>query len=515
MKFLKSLTNSSSKDKNTTRNFFIGTPEAEGESTFNSKMKLAEIFGDFLEVFPELETEKFIITGRKGSGKSAIAEFLLFSANNNPNVFCDFVKTRDLELNKIVQIGKEEGLPIEDQLLYEWIILTKLIKQLTEDQSVQEIKEYKDLSNFLKRNSGLVDINSFEIKEIVETKSMSVNIEYFKRAFKSMFKRDLGIKSHQAPFYKILPNLRETVLRLLSDTISSDNDYVLIFDDLDIGFKESNESSIENLTNLLRVSKDYNIDYFGKSGLNAKIIILLRDDIKRIIVTRNADTAKIFSSYEIPLIWYEHEKFKDSHDEVALKKMIDKRIKANFDILEIDYQEFDPWNSFIKPDFDYKGSSFKYLLDFTFYRPRDLILLFKPLPNNAYKIPLEFENCRQLIESYVEELVLEIKNELSTIFSSADIDTIFTTLKNLKRKQPLTKDQIDKDLTNNGLKYNVDQTLIHLFDYSIFGNLEQNGNGNSKVFFKYRESKDEPTVINFQHKFIYHNAIDCYLDKRV
>ncbi|MGL1889327.1 MAG: hypothetical protein OCD76_22625 [Reichenbachiella sp.] len=514
MRFLKSLTGSQSNDKKTTRNFFIGTPEAEGESTFNSRMKLAEIFGDFLKVFPELETEKFIISGRKGSGKSAIAEFLLFSANNDPNVFCDFVKTRDLQLNKIVQVGKEEGLPIEDQLLYEWIILTKLIKQLTEDQSVQDIKEYKDLNKFLHKNSGLVDINSYEIKEIVENKSMSVNIEYFKRAFKSMFKKELGIKSHKAPFYKILPNLRETVLKLLTDTSSSENEYYLIFDDLDIGFKESDESSIENLTNLLRVSKDYNIDHFGKQGLKAKIIILLRDDIKRIIVKKNADTAKIFSSYEIPLIWYEHEKFKDSNDEVGLKKMINKRIKANFDQLEIDYNEHDPWNSFIKPDFEFKGSSFKYLLDFTLFRPRDLILLFKPLPKNSYTLPLKFEDCRQLIESYVEELVLEIKNELSTIFSSEDIDRIFSTLKNLKRKQPLTKAQIVNNLTENGLDYNIENTLIHLFDYSILGNLEHRGNGIRKVFFKYRESKDEAAVVNFKHHFIYHNAIDCYLDKR-
>jgi hypothetical protein len=77
MSFFKRLTpeNNSGQD-NTTSDFFIGTPEAEGETTSNSKMKLAEIFGDYLNVFPELDSEKFIITGRKGSGKSAIAEYI-------------------------------------------------------------------------------------------------------------------------------------------------------------------------------------------------------------------------------------------------------------------------------------------------------------------------------------------------------------------------------------------------------------------------------------------------------
>ena len=87
MSFFKRLTNDETYEKGTTRNFFIGTPEAEGETTYNSKIKLGEIFGDYLNVFPELDSEKFIITGRKGAGKSAIAEFIFYSASNDPNAF--------------------------------------------------------------------------------------------------------------------------------------------------------------------------------------------------------------------------------------------------------------------------------------------------------------------------------------------------------------------------------------------------------------------------------------------
>jgi len=149
----------------------------------------------YLNVFPELNSEKFIITGRKGAGKSAIAEFIHYSATNDANTFCDFIKTRDLDTNKIVQIGKAEGLPIEEKLLFEWIILTKLIKLLTEDQSVQTIKEFKDLNIFLQRNSGLVDIKNYEITEIVRNKSLEVNIEYFKRVFTSLFKKDEHVQN--------------------------------------------------------------------------------------------------------------------------------------------------------------------------------------------------------------------------------------------------------------------------------------------------------------------------------
>jgi hypothetical protein len=514
MSFFKRLTNDENYEKGTTKNFFIGTPEAEGETTHNSKIKLGEIFGDYLNVFPELDSEKFIITGRKGAGKSAIAEFIYYSASNDPNAFCEFIKTRDLDSSKIVQIGKEQGLPVEEKLLFEWIILTKLIKLFTEDQSVQSIKEFKDLNVFLKRNSGLVDIKSYEIAEIIRTKSLEVNIEYFKRVFTSLFKKDIGIKEHKAPFYKILQPLQEVVIRLLKESVTHENEYHLIFDDLDIGFRESDKQSIESVTNVIRVAKDYNIDFFGKNGLNAKVIILLRDDLKRIIVKHNADTAKLFSSYEIPLIWYDHENYKTNENFVGLKKLINKRIAVNFEKENEEYSQADPWSTLFKEDYQYNGSSFKYLIDFTFFRPRDLILLFKPLPKNAFKIPLIFNNSKSLINAYVEELIFEIKNELTASFSDQDISKIFLSLKNLKTRQPLNKNQIFDEFKRIGLEYDPELALIHLFDYSILGNFDNTEYGLPKIYFKHRERREEPCIINFDLQFIYHKAMEIYLDKR-
>lgn len=514
MGFFKRLSTEIEYQKGTTKNFFIGCPEAEGESTANSKIKLGEMFGDFLNIFPELDTEKFIITGRKGAGKSAVAEYILYSASNDANAFCEFIKTRDFDTQKIVQIGKEVGLPIEEKLLFEWLILTKLIKLFTEDQSLQTIKEFKDLNIFLNRNSGIVDIKEYEISEIVRTKSLEVNIEYFKRVFTSIFKRDIGIREHKAPFYKILPQLQEVVIELLKLSVSSDNEYHLIFDDLDIGFKESDKESIESITNVLRIAKDYNIDFFGKNSLNAKIIILLRDDIKRIIVKNNADTAKIFSSYEIPLVWYEHENFRINENAVGLKKLINKRIATNFEKENLEYNENDPWASLIKDDYQYGGSSFKFLIDHTFFRPRDLILLFKSLPINSFQIPLNFFDTKKLINAYVEELIFEIKNELAAIFDQNDISRIFFALKNLKHSQPLSKNAIITEFERIELSYNPELAMLHLFDYSIIGNLDNNTCTPAKVFFKHREKREETCVINYELKFIFHKAIEIYLDKR-
>lgn len=513
MTFFDKISNKQQTNSNDTSNFFIGTPEAEGESAFNSKIQLGEIFGDYLNIFPELKSEKFIITGRKGAGKSAIAEFINLTAKGEANVFCDFIKTRDLKISKIVQLGKEEGHPVEEYLIFEWLILVKLIELFLKDQSIQSIKEFKDLKVFLQRNSGMVDIKSYEIVEIVKDKSFEINIEYFKRVFNSVFKNGYNSKEHKAPFYKILQPLKEIVLKLLKDRVDSQNEFILIFDDLDIGFKESDMKSIENVTNILRVAKDYNIDFFGKNGLKSKVIILLRDDLKRVIVKHNADTAKVFSSYEIPLVWYEHENFKSNENSVGLKHLINKRFEINFVRENIQFNKKDPWSSFFKND-GFDGSSFKYLIDYTFFRPRDLILLFKPLPNKAFKIPLSFNDSKILVNAYVEELINEIKNELSANFSNNDISIIFNVLRLLKTKQPLQTDDFIYEFEQYNLEYDHEQALIHLFDYSLIGNIDRSDSSFSKIYFKHREQREDPCVINFDMEFIYHKAIEVYLDKR-
>ncbi|MBC5842496.1 hypothetical protein H8R23_13855 [Flavobacterium sp. F-380] len=512
MSFFKKLSSPETPANGTTKNFFIGTPEAEGELTGNSKMKLGEIFGDYLNVFPELETEKFIVTGRKGAGKSAIAEYINFTAGNDANVFCDFIKTRDFDSQKIVQIGKENGLIIEEKLLFEWLILTKLTKLIVSDQSKIKSQESKDLRQFLERNSGLIDIRNYEISEIIKNKELQVNIEYFKRAFTSLFKRSTNIKEHKAPFYKILPHLNEVVIKLLKENVS-ENEYVLIFDDLDIGFKENNEHSIETVTNILRVAKDYNIDFFGKNDLKAKVIILLRDDIKRIIVKYNADTAKLFSSYEIPLTWYEHEKFKTNENAVGLKQLINKRIEINFEKENVEYSKNDPWSTLIKTDYQYNGSSFKYVIEYTFFKPRDLILFFKALPQHAFKIPLSFNDIQKLLYSYIEEQMHEVRNELSSTFTPEDITKIFIALKNLKYRQPLEMNDLLEEFIEIDLEYDPMMTLLHLFNYSLIGNIENIENGQTMIYFKHREKREEPLKINFESNFIYHKILEVYLKK--
>lgn len=492
-----------------TSQFFIGAPEAEAESTFNSKMHLVKAFEDFLEIMPKLNSEKFIITGRKGSGKSAIAEHIYYNASNDATTFCDFIKKSDIDLEKIAQISTKDDLKISQELLIEWIILTKLVKQLISNEALSNQKEIKDLKTFLKKNSGFVEINANQIHEIIQQKGWEINVEYFKRYLSSRFGNRYDIRSGKAPFHLLIPHLKDTVRDLFLNTENRENDYVLIFDDLDIGFNTNNQTSSETLLNILRIVRNYNITFFGKENISAKIIVLLRDDLSRFLLTKDADTSKLFSSYEIPLKWYEHQDIHRDENSLKIKQFINKRIAINFEDNGFEFNKVDPWKSLVQDEQYYSLSSFKYVIDHTLIRPRDLILFFKPLPDLKFRLPLTKNELNILLGKYAIEFVNELKNELAAHYSTEDISAIFNSLKtciynssgsNIKYQD--FKDQLEV----NRFSQNSKELLELLFDQSIVGNQIDS----TKVIFKHWEKDDELYRCDLKRKIVPHFTIRNY-----
>lgn len=498
-----------SKLRQDTSNFFIGAPEAEAESTHSSKIQLNEIFEDFFDVLPKLQTEKFIISGRKGNGKTAIAEHIHYLCNNEHDYFCDFIRKADIDIEKITQLTKESDIGVSQELLIEWIILINIVKQLVKNQGIENQREINDLNVFLRKNSGFVEIKSNQIEEVIQSKGWEINVEYFRRYLTAKFGNKFDIKSGKAPFYKLIPHLKETVRELFKNTINRDNHYILIFDDLDIGFNTTNKNNIKTILNIIRVVKDYNISFFGKEGISAKIILLLREDISRVLLNEDADTAKIFSSYEIPLNWYEHQRIYKQENQLKLKQFINKRIALNFTQNGLAFNEVDPWSSLISDDEGYSKSSFKYVIDHTLLRPRDLILFFKPLPELKFSIPLNKSDINTLLGKYSVEFVKELRNELTAHYSSENINSIFNAFNNCVQEPVSYKYFID-ELNKFGFNENVDSLLNLLFDLSIIGNVTED----NKTYFKHWEQDDEIFHFNHDFKIIPHFTLRNYCQRR-
>ncbi len=499
--------------KNQNRTVFLGSPEAEAEATSNSRMPLTEVYEDFHDLLDGLSGEKFVVIGRKGSGKSAFGEYVYARSLGDPNLQCDFIRKSDSNLERAVQLGQDAGLAVDSESFFRWVIYTSMLRMFVDHPAISESKDYALLRAFLDKNSGYIKVNELEITQLVSKHGFDVAVEQFRRFLSAKYNKQVEIKSERAPYYKLLVHLEDLLIRLLKseENTMNGNSFVLFFDDLDIGFDASNEASIQALVALLRACRHVNNDVFGKNGIQAKAIVLLRDDIESFLAGREADTAKLFASYASRINWYQEEYVGQPmlEDELNLKKFINRRIKYAFQRAGIACGS-DPWQALVAEG-QYDKTSFKHIVNQTLFRPRDLLLFFLPLDRGQFNYPLASADVRTLIDSYSEELAKEIKSELSSFYTATEIETVFHAL------GAMTKGNLSYEQASNAVGESckdVDSTALldYLFDRSLIGTVDDRG----WYTFKCRQSAYSSTQLSIDTRkhIVVQYGIRTYLRSR-
>ena len=409
-------------DNRTTRGMYFGKPEAEGETVPGQSLK--EYYEDFLHISDAFQQGCFIFTGRKGVGKSAFVKHLLDNEGEDNEIYCDVVTNNNVNLEKIIQSIPSEIIN-KDEVIFEWIILTRMIKLLLKNKSGSASKGYDSLRKFESKNSGIANVENWMPIEEESHSGLSVNFSDLWKGFPFAFTKKFQSKHMRAPFYTLIPSLKEIVSSMLNYDTYANINFILMFDDLDVNFKLNDLSHKERLMSLLRVTKQYNTQVFPNP--NSRVLIMLRDDIALQLDGVAPDKNKMFSSYEFNLNWYESDN-RNNEQNITLRQFINKRIVVCFDKLNIPYNEEDPWLSLVDntPCANYNNkTAFKYILDHTFYRPRDLVVLFRDIDKKDYPIPLNSFFVKQLLKNYVDWNANEIKDELSNSYSPEQIGFIF------------------------------------------------------------------------------------------
>jgi hypothetical protein len=493
---------------------FLGSPEAEAEASAQSRISLIDVYEDFHDLFPELTGEKFIIVGRKGSGKSAFAEYVCARSKTEPNLFTQFIRASEFNIEKDIQLGQASDATINSESFFLWLIYTNILRLFSHNSAIEDNKDYGLLRQFLQKNAGYINIKDFEIKALVEKHGFDVSIEQFKRFFRATFNRNIEIKSERAPYYKLLPHLEEVVIKTMCSAIErrNCNSYALFFDDLDVWFNANNQASADSLISLIRICRRVNNEVFGKHSIQAKAIILLRDDIEAYLASRYADSAKIFSSYSSRINWYQEEYASNSdfEDKLNLKKFINRRIIYAFDKARLACNSRDPWSELVGSSISDR-SSFKHIVNQTFFRPRDLLLFFKPLENGKFKFPLSRHEINTLIGSYAEELAKEVKGELSSFFTTIQVETIFNALSVIS-KNPQSYSQALSVIEEHCKDVNGSELLEYLFDRSIIGTSDTK----NWYWFKCRQpiGSSVPLRLDKMQQIVVQYGIKAYVSQR-
>lgn len=470
-----------------TKGLYFGAPEAEAENV--NGYKLTDYFDDYLDILNNLELGKFIFVGRKGVGKSAITKFIKDKSDVSKNSFATIQRISDFEIERQIQKSAEEF--DKDMLLFEWLILINIVKLVVKNECGTYTQEYTKLKKFLESNSGIVAIDKFQIDEAFKKSGGEINFGVLTHSFGGVFKKYFDVKVTKAPFYKLIPPLKEIVKIILDYSVNKETEFWLLFDDLDVNFNVFSESDKLKVWELVRLAKSYNNEIFINN--KAKILIFMREDIRSELITKFPDSAKVFNSYEIIINWYNYLGSNTEENDIALKKMINKRIELGFKNKGLKLNnENDAWYTLFCDDNFNMGSgskktSFKYILDFTFYRPRDLITLLNIISDDGYNFPINSYEIKRIIEKYITKNIYEIKSELSLYFSEKEKEIIFNDLFRYVMDYPIKSyDKVKEKIKS--LNFNCDDEIVIniLISYSLL--IPQNSDG--ELYFNYREKND-------------------------
>lgn len=438
-----------------------------------------------------LNGDKFYVIGRKGSGKSAISEFIL--SKQSDSVFAEKLSFKNFPFNELYHLDNPKYTsPNQYISIWKYIIYSNICRLMVKsgkiNPEVKRILEKIYPSSPIKSLSKLIDKwTTSEFGFSILGTGGNLKIE-----------KDLS-KFGELPWVE-KANLLEDII----DEYIDDSKYYIIFDELDEDYRDFDSVEEQNkyknlITSLFKAVQDVKNFFSDKKNI-INPVVFLRDDIYSII--RDADKNK-WTDFKIDIDW----------DKEKIKKMIayriSKAIDANSPILNFDKA----WDTiFIDKPVNMGDRKqrqlhiFDYITLSTHLRPRDYVKYINVCceqtlienweiihPNTVKKVDKGFSN-------YMKD---EIIDEVHALLP--EIDKIFSIISQI-RKWNFTIQEF-KDTYNFYLKkgtiqeQNVDFVLQTLFNFSVIGNRPKN---RDISFFKY-ENKE--ARFNFNENIVVHRGL--------
>jgi hypothetical protein len=429
-----------------------------------------------------IESEKFYVIGRKGTGKSAIYKWL-YSQQSFKETLIENLSFNSFPFEKLLKLSDDDfSRPNQYQSIWKYIILTELCKLIKIDQREREMSE--SLREILKYIDFRFGNN---LKDLHSTITSRVNKTSTGLSFQG-----LGIKAglDQSSSFNIseLENISEINSRLeliIFDYLNHSNlSYYLQFDQLDDNYTlyVKNRKYFESIISLFKVI--YNLNNNLKSVTNkCKVIAYLRSDIYKNFPSVDADSAK-FNFHTYKIIWHVNELSGGNNS--RLKDMINLRIKNSTDT-----GYYDPFQILFNKEYiGLKGSGnrlqdpFTFILRRSLFRPRDIVQYCIQMQEAIARIGiLDYKTIINAELFYSQWLLDELANEISP-YLSAPVKNLYSFLRKFGY-QKFTLDEFRSQFIKEHLddKFNLSSRdlLSYLYELGIVCNIS-NGETRTQIF---------------------------------
>lgn len=508
--FSQAVRDSARPPKFATDTFYFGEPEAEAEvRRERSGTTLLDFFNDYLGIYGQIfENNKFLVIGRKGSGKTAIAEFFKKKYADGKQVFCEFIRSKDINFQKISRGCDDNN--VTSTAIFEWTLLLKISEMILKNEFLKSHKNYYLLKEFYDKNSGFIENLQQNIRKNSSKTDLDFTINI--HAVKFGAKRESTTEHIETPFYRYIPELRRVTLEMIESSNKMHCEYCIFVDDLDINFDANNEQDVSDLASLIRTTKEYNIIYSPESHADIKIVIMIRDDILKCLDCCTADMAKITNSYGTMISWYDYETYRKSPSDLPLFKLALKRLGHSINkAFQTTLMEREIWPRFTGDRDDL--STFKRIIDIVYARPRDLIMYFSSVSTLKTSYPLSTSHLNRLERDYCTRIVPELKNELSAFYSRMNVENLFETLKLLqsRHKNGFSLENFKSACDEKCFNGDHELALQRLFDYSAIGQrVPKQESSVDDYYYKYREPREAPYHADLRGLFVLHKSLASF-----
>lgn len=431
----------------------------------------------------------YYIIGKKGTGKSAIYQYLSQESKKKGALISnrDF---GDFPFERLMQLSDDSfSKPNQYQSIWEHLILDVFIDLIirnenadTQNNYFNELKKYYDMY--------LGDTINLHKDSLTTVSKNGFNLEFSKRGFSPAISKEKTTSKSIGSGIKNVSKINSTLFELIEQyliTRDENNTYIIQFDRLDDTYNQYTniETYYQMIISLLKVVYSLNNKLRIKRIENAKIIVFLRSDIINEIGKRDSESAR-WDDFTYKINWAIINQ--NDWEDAPLLKMINKRIQNTlkddttfsdlFETQTINLRYYNVYTGKVSVQQDV----FKYIIDKTFHRPRDVIQFCKCIQKEISETPnctyIGYRNIKNAEKQFTYWLVnSEISNEINPTIKNVDV--LYDLLK-LIGKKPFPFYRFKQRYEGNpkfDFNMSADKLVEYLYDVGILLNTNRNRNG--------------------------------------
>lgn len=503
------------------KDIFIGNTNGDDEAT---KKNFSDLYFDGNNNYDQILNDdlKFIISGQKGTGKTILARYI--ELNNNNSTSTTKVLTKNIfTFQKLIEIGPSQLSEDELPHFFSWVMLNQIsnciLSKKIKFNDISERKLITKVTSYIKYKIYYRKLKKFTIERypkgnyqaktmtIEDSLSSELGIETAINKFKSLVKASRNSKKQLElkNYYSVLSELENLVFPLLHFI-----DIIILFDDLDeLELKlDNNNSDVSMLIKLIFSIKNINSKIRKSNFKKSKCILLLRSDILSQLNKFSSNLNKSLNDCEVTLYWID--KYYTNPCEHKLMQMILNKIKVSCS--EISNLSDNELYNLIFPQTVDNKDVVRYLIDYSFGRPRDIIrylnIIIQAYGNDSKFTSQMFANCKK---DYSDSFCDELFNELYIHSSHNYIEDLLSLLKDLHLKS-FNFNKIEKFYNLKKGNYpnitNIRTALNDLYRFGIIGNIWTRSD---KPLYSWAYRKDGNKQIDFEKRFTVHYGFRKHL----